>query len=150
MDIRPEKLDTCRQAGADKTADVSDVALAELLIDLTDGKGSDVVIDFVANERTLEGATRALGKGGRLAILGGGGMTNPFSVSGNWIKGGEREILGNKYASRSDVREALDIVARGELWPIVTETCALENVEELHQRLENGLVIGRAAVLINP
>ena len=77
-------------------------------------------------------------------------VPNTFSVSGNWIKGGEREILGNKYASRAEVREALDIVARGELWPIVTETCALENVEELHQRLENGLVIGRAAVLINP
>ena len=150
VDVRPEKLDTCRGAGADKTVDASDINLADLLFDLTDGKGTDVVIDFVANEKTLEGATRALGKGGRLAILGGGGIPNTFSVSGNWIKGGEREILGNKYASRADVREALDIVARGELWPIVTETCALENVEELHQRLENGLVIGRAAVLINP
>ena len=43
-----------------------------------------------------------------------------------------------------------EAVARGELWPFVTETFALQNVEELHQRLENGLVVGRAAVLINP
>ena len=51
---------------------------------------------------------------------------------------------------RAMVLGALNIVVRGQLWPIVTETFALQNVEELHQRLENGLVVGRAAVLINP
>ena len=42
----------------------------------------------------------------------------------------------------------MEIVARGELWPIVTETCPLEDAEKLHQRVEDGLVTGRAAVLV--
>ena len=149
VDVRPEKFGACRQAGADDIFDGSNGDLADALISLTGGKGADVVIDFVANEQTLAEATRALGKGGRLAILGGGGAENSFPVSGNWIKDGEREILGSKYATRDEVREALEIVARGELWPIVTETCGLEDVEALHQRVEEGLITGRAAVLMD-
>ena len=148
-DILSEKFEACRDAGAGNTIDVSGVALADALLDVTEGMGADVIIDFVANDETLEESAKALGKGGRLAILGGGGQSNVFPVSGNWIKSGEREILGSRYATRSEVREALEIVARRELWPIVTETCPLEDAEELHQRVEKGLVTGRAAVLVN-
>ena len=116
---------------------------------MTGGTGPDVIIDFVANHKTLEDSVRVLAKGGRLAILGGGSVDNTYPVSGNWIKSGEREILGSRYATRQEVREALEIVARGELWPIVTETSPLEDAEALHQRVEDGLVIGRAAVIID-
>ena len=96
----------------------------------------------------MEASVQALGKGGRLAILGGGGLPNNFPILGNWIKNGEREILGSRYATRREVGHALDLVANGELWPIVTETCRLEEAEELHKRLEDGLVTGRAAIRV--
>ena len=96
----------------------------------------------------MEASVKALGKGGRLGILGGGGLPNNFPILGNWIKNGEREILGSRYATRREVGHALDLVASGELWPIVTETCPLEEAEELHKRLEDGLVTGRAAIRV--
>lgn len=148
VDVVPEKLDACRDAGAKSTVDVSDTDLTEALLGSNGGKGLDVIIDFVANNKTLAASSKALGKGGRLAILGGGGRPNDFSVSGNWIKNGEREILGSRYATRTEVWQALQLVAKGELWPIVKETVPLEEAETLHQRLEDGLVTGRAAVLI--
>ena len=148
VDVRSEKFDACRDAGASKVLDASSGDLVDAVKTMTGGRGADVIIDFVANEKTLEDSVRTLGKGGRLAILGGGGVDNPFPVSGNWIKAGEREILGSRYATRDEVREALEIVARGELWPIVTETCPLAEAEALHQRLESGLVTGRAAVMV--
>ncbi len=148
LDVRPEKFDACRDAGAEYAVDPTTGDTVEALLSITGGAGADVVIDFVANPTTLEDAARALAKGGRMAILGGGGVENSFPVSGNWIKSGEREILGSRYATRDEVREALEIVARGELWPIVTETAPLEDAEELHQRVENGLITGRAAVMV--
>ena len=148
VDVVPEKFDACQDAGARAVLDVSDTDMADALMEATGGNGADVIIDFVANEHTLAVASKALGKGGRLAVLGGGGRPNEFSVSGNWIKNGEREILGSRYATRTEVRYALDLVANGELWPIVTETCPLEEAEALHQRVEDGLVTGRAAVII--
>ncbi len=152
VDVRPEKMAACRKAGAEEVIDASarDAGdIVDALKSMTGGTGPDVIIDFVANPKTLEDSVRALRKGGRLAILGGGGVGNAFPVSGNWIKSGEREILGSRYATRQEVREALEIVARGELWPIVTETCTLEEAEALHQRVEEGLVTGRAAVIVD-
>jgi propanol-preferring alcohol dehydrogenase len=148
IDVRSDKFDACRLAGADDVVDAAALDMKEAISELTNGRGVDVVTDFVANKKTLEDSTLSLGKGGRLAILGGGGLDNPYPVSGNWIKGGEREIIGSKYATRSEVRESLEIVARGELWPIVTETYPLEEAEALHQRVEDGLVTGRGALLI--
>jgi propanol-preferring alcohol dehydrogenase len=148
VDVRSDKFDACRSAGADDVVDASVSVMKEAIAELTNGRGVDVVTDFVASKKTLEDGTLSLGKGGRLAILGGGGVDNSYPVSGNWIKNGEREIIGSKYATRSEVRESLEIVARGELWPIVTETFPLEEAETLHKRVEDGLVIGRGALLI--
>ncbi len=43
---------------------------------------------------------------------------------------------------------ALELLASGEIWPMVTDIRKLEEAEALHRRIENGEVIGRAALLI--
>jgi D-arabinose 1-dehydrogenase-like Zn-dependent alcohol dehydrogenase len=42
----------------------------------------------------------------------------------------------------------LDLVARHEVWPLVSEIHSMEDAEALHARLERGEVIGRAALRI--
>jgi D-arabinose 1-dehydrogenase-like Zn-dependent alcohol dehydrogenase len=44
--------------------------------------------------------------------------------------------------------EACDLVARGEVFPLVSEVRALEEAETVHERVERGEVIGRAALRI--
>jgi len=46
------------------------------------------------------------------------------------------------------VLETLDLVARREVWPMVTDIRPLAEAEALHERLERGQVTGRAALLI--
>jgi D-arabinose 1-dehydrogenase-like Zn-dependent alcohol dehydrogenase len=60
----------------------------------------------------------------------------------------EQDLLGSRYVTRSEVLDALDLVARGDIWPMVTDIRPLEEAEALHERLENGAVTGRAALLI--
>jgi D-arabinose 1-dehydrogenase-like Zn-dependent alcohol dehydrogenase len=60
----------------------------------------------------------------------------------------EQEILGSRYVTRREIVETLELVARGEVWPLVTDIRPMDEAEALHQRLERGEVIGRAALLI--
>jgi D-arabinose 1-dehydrogenase-like Zn-dependent alcohol dehydrogenase len=81
-----------------------------------------------------------------LVTLGGAGKS--FQVSSLDMLLKEQDLLGSRYVTRSDILDTLDLVARREVWPIVTEVRAMEQAEALHERLERGEVTGRAALLI--
>jgi D-arabinose 1-dehydrogenase-like Zn-dependent alcohol dehydrogenase len=46
------------------------------------------------------------------------------------------------------VVESLELVARGELWPMVTEKAPLGEAERIHAKLDKGAITGRAALLM--
>jgi propanol-preferring alcohol dehydrogenase len=145
VDVRPEKFETCKKVGADETVDASSVDVTEALKELTGGYGVDAAIDFAGTKSSMETALAGLNKAGRLVIL--GGAASGIEIPGKLIKS-EREVMGSKYATRGEVRHALELAAKGEVWPLVNEIHPLEAAEELHQRLEQGLVTGRAALKI--
>ena len=146
VDVAPGKLAACRKAGADEVVDASAGRVAQALLDLTKGEGVDVAIDYVSSTSTLEAGAQALGRRGRLVTLGGAGQ--PFRASAMDMLLKEQDLLGSRYVTRTEILEALELVARNEVWPIVTEIRPLEEAEALHERLERGLVTGRAALLI--
>ncbi len=146
VDTASAKFDACRKAGADEVVDASTGNVVEQLMDLTWGRGVDVAIDYVSAQVTLEAACRSLGRRGRMVTLGGSGQN--FPVSAEQLLKYEQSVLGSRYVTRSEVIEALDLVARREVWPLVTDICPLEDAEALHARVERGEVIGRAAVMI--
>ncbi len=146
VDVMASKFETCLKAGADATVDASEGKVAEQLLELTGGKGVDVAIDFVCTTGTQEAAVKALGKGGRLVVLSGHGK--PFTADPAAFLRKELELLGSRYATRQEVLDSLDLVASGDLWPLVTEKLPLAEAETIHQRLDQGLVTGRAALMI--
>ncbi len=147
VDIAAEKFEACREAGADEVVNASAGDVAEALLDLTKGEGIDVAVDYVSSTSTLEAGARALGRRGRLVTLGGAGQAFRVSALDMLLK--EQDLLGSRYVTRSEILETLDLVARGEVWPLVTETRPLEEAEALHERVERGQVTGRAALLIS-
>jgi propanol-preferring alcohol dehydrogenase len=146
VDTRAQKFDACRKAGADDTVDASNGSVVEQLLELTKGEGVDVVVDYVSSRETLEAGAKALRRRGRLVTLGGAGQ--PFQVSAKDMLDKELELLGSRYVTRSEILDCLDLVARGEVFPLVTEVRPLAEAEALHERVERGEVIGRAALRI--
>lgn len=146
VDVARDKFDACRKAGADETVDASACDVVEALRDLTHGEGVDVAIDYVSSTSTLEAGAKALGRRGRLVTLGGAGQ--PFRASSLDMLLKEQDLLGSRYVTRVEVLETLDLVARREVWPIVTDVRPLAEAEALHERLERGEITGRAALLI--
>jgi propanol-preferring alcohol dehydrogenase len=145
VDIVADKFDACRKAGADAVVDASKENVPEAIRDITGG-GADVVIDYVSTGATMEYSFAALGIGGRLVSLGGAG--EPFRAHARAMVVKELEILGSRYVTRQEVMDSLDLVARGEVWPIVTETRPLEEAQAMHERLASGAIIGRAALTV--
>lgn len=146
VDVAADKFDACRKAGADEVVDASRGDVAQALLDLTRGEGVDVAIDYVSSASTLAAGVKALGRHGRLVIL--GGAAQRFEVASRELLLKEQDVLGSRYVTRSEILETLDLVARREVWPIVTEIRPLEEAEALHERIERGQVTGRAALLI--
>jgi D-arabinose 1-dehydrogenase-like Zn-dependent alcohol dehydrogenase len=147
VDIVADKFDACREAGADEVVDASGGNVVQALLDLTHGQGIDVAIDFVSATSTLEAGVQALGRGGRLVTLGGSGES--FQASARTMLRNEQDLLGSRYVTPLEVMESLELVARGEIWPMVTDIRTLQEAEELHEQVEKGLVIGRAALRID-
>lgn len=146
VDVARNKFDACRKAGADEVVDASAGHVVEALLDLTHGQGIDVAIDYVSTTATLEAGAKALGIHGRLVTLGGAGQS--FTAAAREMVHKELDLLGSRYVTRSEILDTLDLVARGEVWPLVTEIHPLEEAEALHERLERGEVTGRAALRI--
>jgi len=147
VDTRAAKLDACRQAGADEVVDASEGRVTEALMDFTAGQGVDVYIDYVSATATLEAGVQALGKGGRLVTLGGAGAV--FGVDAARLLNNEIDVLGSRYVSPLEILETYELMARGEVWPMVTEIRPMADAERLHAMVEKGEVIGRAALLID-
>jgi D-arabinose 1-dehydrogenase-like Zn-dependent alcohol dehydrogenase len=148
VDVRADKFAACREAGADECVNASESDMTEALLELTGGKGVDVVIDFVSHEKTLNAGAAALGKGGRLVTLG-GGAGGTITVPSRDLLSKELMIMGSRYATKQEVLDALDIVARGDVWPLVTDVRPMAEAEALHQAVEKGEITGRAALRIS-
>ena len=146
IDTATHKFDACRKAGADAVVDPRSADVVAALLDLTGGDGMDVVIDYVSTTSTLEAGTKALGRHGRLVTLGGSGQSFPASAMDMLNK--ELDLMGSRYVTRAEILQTCAIVARGEVWPLVTEVRPLEEAEAVHARVERGDVIGRAALRI--
>jgi alcohol dehydrogenase, propanol-preferring len=142
------KLEAARAAGAHETLDALSGPIDAQARQLTDGRGVDVVVDFVASPETLQAGLAALGPGGRLAILG-VHRDSRFSVDPLWMLNGEREIIGSRYVTRQEIVESLELVRRGHVRPIVSRTFALEEAEQAHELIGQGAMIGRAALVMH-
>ncbi len=147
VDIRAAKFESCLKSGADVTIDASDGRLSEQLIVHTASRGVDVVFDFVCSKQSIESAIGGLNKGGRLVML--AGHSDRFDADGPAIMRKEIEVMGSRYATRQEVIESLELVARGELWPLVTEKVSFTEAEAVHQRLETGSITGRAVLMMS-
>jgi D-arabinose 1-dehydrogenase-like Zn-dependent alcohol dehydrogenase len=78
-----------------------------------------------------------------------GGAGQPFTASARDMLNKEQDLLGSRYVTRTDILAAFDLVARGEVWPLVTDVRPLAEAEAVHARVERGEVIGRAALRVS-
>lgn len=152
-DLSEEKLEKVKELGADEVIHTRERDLTKEVLRLTDGKGVDAVLDFVASSETLEAGFQALGRAGRLVVL---GFRPPhvfkvdptFRVDPLSVLNKGLEIHGSRYISMAELIESVKIVKEGKIKPVVTQTFPLEEAERVHQLVLANKITGRAALVI--
>ncbi len=136
----PIKAERARGLGVDEILDYTEDDWPRQVRKLSDG-GVDVVVDHVG-PATLAGSLRCLGKGGRLVTC--GATTGPTAeVHLNLVFFKSLSILGTTMGSLGDVHHCLDLVASGQLAPVIDDVLPLAEVAEAHRRLEGREVFGK-------
>jgi NADPH2:quinone reductase len=147
-----EKLDVCRQRGADDTINYSNDDLKERAKQLTGGKGVDVVYDCVGGD-TAEQALRAIAWEGRFLVVGFTAGIPSIPLNLVLLKG--CQIVGVFYgamAAREPERSAeisdqlIDWVASGTLQPYVSRHYPLEQAGEALRSLIDRTVVGKVVI----
>jgi NADPH:quinone reductase len=149
-----DKLALCRELGADETIDYSTEDLRKRALDLTAGKGVDVVFDPVGGAYT-ESALRATAWRGRLVVVGfANGEIPKIPLNLALLK--ERAIVGvywgesvlrDPAAHVANVKQLLAWFTQGKLKPVISERVSIADTPAALTRFLQRKVKGKLVVL---
>lgn len=112
----------------------------------TGGEGVDVVIDNVGSV-LFEPTRRSLGMGGRWIFVG--------QLTGDFVKLNPAQLFmrdisirSAKSTSRRQLQDALQLLVRGQVKPVISMELPLERAAHAHELVESGRAFGR--VLLKP
>jgi len=153
-DIGDDKLALAQAHGADDIIDARQAKLPDAVKALTQGLGVDAAIDIVASRATLEAALQSLAVGGRLVIIGAQpqpvyGVEPGFTVNPIEFLHRGLELHSSRYVNVAEIAHTLELVRLKRIKPVVTQTFALERVEEAHELIRRNATAGRLAMVID-
>lgn len=142
VDVKPEALELARKVGAHHSL-ASDDNAANAIRELTDGRGADVLIDFVGVTPTMNLARSAARTMADVTIVGIGGGEVPVSY---FSQPHEVSITATYWGSRPELVELLALAARGDITVEHTEY-SLDDAVSAYHDLHQGRVVGRAVIV---
>jgi len=144
----PEKCARLPGLGADATIDHSREPISARVLELTAGRGADVVFEHVG-EATWAESLRSLARGGRLVTCGAtSGAKAEVHLRRLFFK--NLSIIGNTMGPRGHLHRLVRLLERGVLRPVIAGVRPLRELIEAHRTLEERRVIGKLVVLPRP
>jgi alcohol dehydrogenase len=130
VDLAPSRLEAARKLGADAVADARETP-EQLIADLTDGLGADVVIEAVGVPESFELCTRMVRPGGHVANIGVHGAPATLHLEDLWIK---NITITTGLVDTYSTPTLLRMAAAGRLptAQLVTHTFPLNSMEEAY------------------
>ena len=140
------KLQRARAVGADHGIDGATQDIAKAALELTGGRGVDVVIEHVG-AAVWGAALKSLVRGGRIVTCGATSGDQPGAdLRRLFIR--QLRVFGSTLGNPSELRDLLALCARGAVRPHIDASFALDDVHAALDRLESGLQFGKLALRI--
>jgi propanol-preferring alcohol dehydrogenase len=135
VDVNPARLDFARELGAH-----------DAVTEWAGGAEADGVLDFVGVDDTIKMGLGAVRPSGAFALIGAGGGT----FQGPWYGGLPRDAEVFTFQG-SDIADAHEVIALAEAGLIRNEVdvFSLDDVALAYERLDQGLLRGRAVVTLH-
>lgn len=155
----PDKLDACRDLGADLTINYRATDFVQAVHNFTDGAGVDLILDIMG-AKYLDRNVDALGNDGHLVIIGmqGGAVaelniakliTKRGSITATTLRGRPLDGPSGKAAIVDAVTQDLwPLVEAGKVLPIVGAEIPVSQAGEAHRLLESGEIVGKVLLTL--
>ena len=130
-----DKLEACRELGADILVNYREEDFVERIREATDGRGADVVLDIIG-AKYLGRNLAALATGGRLVIIGmQGGRAAELDIA--MLMGKRAAVIGTTLRARPAAEKAAIVAAvAGHVWPLVEDGSVRPVVHSRHPLAE--------------
>ena len=142
LDRNAEALALTPGWGADETVLV-DGAHVERVLELTDGKGAEVVLDFVGEQGAERDSWSMTRRAGSDFVIGYGGTVSIPAID---VISTERNVIGNLVGSYNDLVELMALTAAGRV-EMLTHTYPLDAVNDAMDDLDAGRLRGRGILV---
>ena len=141
IDVNPSRLELASRVEPDALIDGSSTDPIAAVLELTDGRGADVVITAAASKPAQEQALSMAMPRGRVSLFGGLPKDDPIIRSdSNLIHYRELAVVGAYGSAPRHNREALELIATGKVpvADLLTDRLPLDRVAEALQIVERG------------
>jgi NAD+-dependent secondary alcohol dehydrogenase Adh1 len=142
VDRNPDALKLAEQLGANHTV-VSDGKHVQAVMDLTNGRGADVVLDFVAEQGAEQDGFAMTARAGSYFVIGYGGTVQIPTLD---IISTERNIIGNIVGTYTELAELMVLAQAGKV-TLHTKAYPLDAAVDAINDLDQGKVRGRAILV---
>ena len=141
-----EKLERARALGADATVNHVSGDVRTAVVDATEGKGVEVVLEHVG-EATWQTSLQSARASGRIVVCGAtSGPNPPAALHRIWWK--QLTIYGSTMGTREDFEAAYELVKSGRAKPVVDSVFPLAQARAAHERMEAGEQFGKIVLTI--
>jgi len=139
------KRDKALSLGADDVIDSTADDWFKQVKALTGRRGVDIVMEHVG-EATFSGSLRCLAKGGRVVTC--GATTGPkLTADLRHVFFKNLSILGSTMGSRGELHQIIELVARGQLAPVIDRVLPLESVADAHRAMTARAQFGKIVLV---
>jgi len=141
-----EKAARARELGADVVLDRNEVDFGREILNRTDGRGVDVVLENVGTP-TWKQSLQCLARAGRLVTYGRtAGMIGETDIRELFVK--QTRIIGTTMGNRREFAEVTRLVFQRRLRPVIDSVYPLEQLRAAHERLESGAQFGKIVLSV--
>jgi L-iditol 2-dehydrogenase len=145
VDVNADRLKMSAEAvQPDETINAAEVDVVERVMELTGGRGADVVITATAANVTQEQAISMAARNGRISFFGGLPKTDPFiKCDSNLVHYRQLHIHGANGSAPSHNKRALEYISSGQVpvKDLITARVSLENVLDAFGIVQRGEAI---------
>ena len=145
------KAKSLKALGADEVITTGELDFSEVVLALTEDRGAEVALDTVGSP-LFAGTLRSMARGGRMVLLGEvRGGTMPLNLAEIIFR--DLKVMGSVGASKRHLEQAVELVAAGELRPMVAHTLPWDGVDgvmEAYRLVKSRQVLGRVVLDFTP
>ncbi len=140
------KLEMAESLGANHVINKSQENVPEEIKKATNGRGLDVMFDFVVNNESVTESVNSLANGGRLVVL---GVSNkPLAIDPQSLVFRGLSVSGSLVGTKNELADLIHLARTKEIQSAVSRAYKLGEINEALESLRRGEIVGRSYVSI--